>query len=75
MKELVADLNKSKYELKRNPWSAMDFVGVIEVKGKFEAMLQVPGDCRGGERSSTRCQASSTRRRMRRCTSLTWRRA
>ena len=48
MKELVAAADKSKYELKRNPLSKTGFVGVIEVKGKFQARLQVPGDGRGG---------------------------
>ena len=36
--------------LKRNPYSDTGFVGVIKIKGKFQARLQVPGDGRGGSK-------------------------
>ena len=39
---------RAELELKRNPYSDTGFVGVIKVKGKFQARLQVPGDGKGG---------------------------
>ena len=35
-------------ELQLNPLSATGYVGVINVKGKYQARIQVPGDGRGG---------------------------
>ena len=36
--------------LPKNPYSSTGFVGVIMVKNKFQARLQVPGDGRGGNK-------------------------
>ena len=37
-------------ELERNPTSKTGFTQVVQVGGKFQARLQVPGDGRGGSR-------------------------
>ena len=44
----VAKLDATQFDLKKNPYSKTGYVGVIEVKGKFQARVQVPGDGRGG---------------------------
>ena len=48
MREAVAQANWEELELERTPWGKTKYVNVIEVKGKFQARLQVPGDGRGG---------------------------
>ena len=48
MREAVAKENRDAFQLERSPRSRTGFVNVIEVKGKYQARLQVPGDGRGG---------------------------
>ena len=48
VREAVALEDKSALVLKRQPGSKTGYVGVIEVKGKFQGRLQVKGDGRGG---------------------------
>ena len=48
MREAVAKENRDAFQLERSPRSRTGFVNVIEVKGKYQARLQVPGDRRGG---------------------------
>ena len=53
MRAFVAALSaaeRAELMLKRNPYSDTGFVGVIKVKGKYQARLQVPGDGKGGTR-------------------------
>ena len=45
---LTKDL--SNLELKTSPISKTGYVGIIKIKGKFQARVQVPGDGRGGTR-------------------------
>ena len=45
---LIASVNRAELELERSPWGKTGFVYVVEVKGKYQARLQVPGDGRGG---------------------------
>jgi len=40
--------NKEDLQLEPSPWSKTGFKNVIEVNGKYQARLQVPGDGRGG---------------------------
>ena len=47
-REAVAKENRDELQLERTPWGKTGFVNVIEVKGKYQARLQVPGDGRGG---------------------------
>ena len=46
----LADHDRRGLVLQRNELSLTGFVNVIEVKGKFQARLQVPGDGRGGSK-------------------------
>ena len=41
--------------LKKNPYSGTGFVGVIMVKNKYQARLQVPGDGKGGSKKRKQC--------------------
>ena len=41
--------------LAKNPYSNTGFTGVIKVKNKFQARLQVPGDGRGGTKKRKQC--------------------
>ena len=43
----IASVNRAELELERSPWGKTGFVYVVEVKGKYQARLQVPGDGRG----------------------------
>ena len=48
IREAVAKENRADLQLERTPWGKTGFVNVVEVKGKYQARLQVPGDGRGG---------------------------
>ena len=48
VREAVAKENRAELELERTPWGKTGYVNVVEVKGKYQARLQVPGDGRGG---------------------------
>ena len=48
MREAVAKENRADLQLERTPWGKTGFVNVVEVKGKYQARLQVPGDGRAG---------------------------
>ena len=48
MRDEIWKENWAELELERTPWGKTKFVNVIEVKGKYQARLQVPGDGRGG---------------------------
>ena len=48
VRDLANTVNIADDELVRAPLSATGFVGVIFVKGKYQARVQVPGDGRGG---------------------------
>ena len=48
MRDEIWKENWAELELERTPWAKTKFVNVIEVKGKYQARLQVPGDGRGG---------------------------
>lgn len=48
MREAVLTENVTEDELEKTPWGKTGFVGVIEIKGKYQARIQVPGDGRGG---------------------------
>ena len=48
MRAALPTLDRDGLVLKRSPLSKTGFVNVIEVKGKYQARLQVPGDGRGG---------------------------
>ena len=48
VREAVGKENKEGLQLERSPWSKTGFKNVIEIKGKYQARLQVPGDGRGG---------------------------
>ena len=50
IREAVAKENRANLQLERTPWGKTGFVNVIEVKGKFQARYQVPGDGRGGSK-------------------------
>ena len=47
-RELVPTYDIAHNELQLAPLSATGYVGVINVKGKYQARIQVPGDGRGG---------------------------
>ena len=47
-REAVAKENRDDLQLERTPWGRTGFVNVVEVKGKYQARLQAPGDGRGG---------------------------
>ena len=49
-RELVPTYDLAHGELQLAPLSATGYVGVINVKGKFQARIQVPGDGRGGSK-------------------------
>ena len=48
MREVLATEEVFEDELEKAPLSKTGYVGVIEVKGKYQARIQVPGDGRGG---------------------------
>ena len=48
MREKMLTEDLSGLTLQTTPWSETGFVGVIKVKNKFQARVQVPGDGRGG---------------------------
>ena len=48
VREAVAKENRDDLQLERTPWGRTGFVNVVEVKGKYQARLQVPGDGRAG---------------------------
>ena len=48
MREAVDKENKEDLQLEKSPWSKTGFKNAIEIKGKYQARLQVPGDGRGG---------------------------
>ena len=48
IREAVAKENRADLQLERTPWGKTGFVNVVEVNGKYQARLQVPGDGRGG---------------------------
>ena len=50
MRAALPRMDRSGVLLERSDKSMTGFVNVIEVKGKFQARLQVPGDGRGGTR-------------------------
>ena len=75
IRRMVAELDKRRFRLKKNPTSATGFVNVIKVKGKYQARLQVPGEGRGGQIKRVQAvfaghQQPSMRQRMR---PSTWR--
>ena len=47
MREAVDQENKEDLQLEKSPWSKTGFKNVIEIKGKYQARLQVPGDADG----------------------------
>ena len=54
-REAVAKENRDELQLERTPWGKTGFVNVIEVKGKYQARLQVAGDGRGGSTKRKQC--------------------
>ena len=48
VREVISKENRDGLQLERTPWNKTGFVNVIEVKGRFQARLQVAGDGRGG---------------------------
>ena len=50
MRAALPSIDRTGLVLQRSTKSLTGFVNVIEVKGKFQARLQVPGDGRGGEK-------------------------
>ena len=42
IREAVAKENRADLQLERTPWGKTGFVNVVEVKGKYQARLQVP---------------------------------
>ena len=50
LRALLPTFNKDGLVLERSALSKTGFVNVIEVKGKYQARLQVPGDGRGGSK-------------------------
>ena len=50
MRAALPSFDRTGLVLQRSTKSLTGFVNVIEVKGKFQARLQVPGDGRGGEK-------------------------
>ena len=48
MRAALPSMSRDGVELQRSDKSLTGFTNVIEVKGKFQARLQVPGDGRGG---------------------------
>ena len=60
IRRMVAELDKRRFRLKKNPTSATGFVNVIKVKGKYQARLQVPGEGRGGQIKRKQCSLPTT---------------
>ena len=57
-REYVAGLSaaeRAELVLAKNPYSNTGFTGVIKIKNKFQARLQVPGDGRGGSKKRKQC--------------------
>ena len=48
MREAVATENTENLEVESSPWSKTGYKNIIQVGGKYQARLQIPGDGRGG---------------------------
>ena len=48
-------MERAELVLAKNPYSNTGFTGVIKIKNKFQARLQVPGDGRGGSKKRKQC--------------------
>ena len=56
----MAGLDKRLYDIEKNPCSTTGYTNVIQIKGKHQARLQVPGDGRGGKRKRRQCSLPTT---------------
>ena len=55
IRAFVAALDRAVYVPEKSVWNSTGYVQVIEVKGRYQARLQVPGDGPGGERKRKQC--------------------